>query len=254
MTASSDESGSMINQYVIKQNNPVSTPGEAGFSLLELAIALVILSLMMGWLMTPLRVQHSLQKYQQTEQRLQIAQQALLGHAVIHHYLPCPDTDSPPDGWENVLSNQSCVGDEGILPWMQLGLVATDAWGRYFRYRADSTFTHHAQWFSVAAAESASNVQVLGDTGAATSIPSRPAAIVLSHGENGLGGIQSVSGGQSHAMAAAVHSDEQENADGDLTFVDKAQQQTASAVFDDKLIMLSPKVLIQQMVQAQRLP
>ena len=53
---------------------------------------------------------------------------------------------------------------------------------------------------------------------------------------------------------AAVHSDEQENADGDLNFVDKAQQQTASAVFDDKLIMLSPKVLIQQMVQAQRLP
>jgi len=42
-------------------------------------------------------------------------------------------------------------------------------------------------------------------------------AIVLSHGENGLGGIQSVSGGQAHAMVAL-------------------------------------KVLIQQMVQAQRLP
>lgn len=244
----------MFDRHVIKQKTLVSQFQEAGFSLLELAIALVILSLMMGWLMTPLRVQHSLQKYQQTEQRLQMAQQALLGHAVIYHYLPCPDSDIPPDGWENVSANQSCASDEGMLPWMQLGLVATDAWGRYFRYRADSTFTHHSQWFSVAAAESASNVQVVGEAGAATSIPSRPAAIVLSHGENGLGGIQSVSGGQSHAMAAAVHPDEQENADGDLTFVDKAQQQTANAVFDDKLIMLSPKVLIQQMVQAQRLP
>lgn len=225
-----------------------------GFSLLELAIALVILSLMMGWLMTPLRVQHSLQKYQQTEQRLQAAQQALLGHAVIHHYLPCPDTDIPPDGWENVLSNQSCTNDEGMLPWMQLGLVATDAWGRYFLYHVDSTFSHHTQWFSVAAAEDASNIQVVGDSGAATSNPSRPAAIVLSHGENGLGGIQSVSGGQSHAMTAPVHPDEQENADGDLSFVDKSQQQAGNAVFDDRLIMLSPKVLIQQMVQAQRLP
>ncbi|MFD1122541.1 hypothetical protein ACFQ2T_08510 [Methylophilus flavus] len=55
-------------------------------------------------------------------------------------------------------------------------------------------------------------------------------------------------------MTAAVHPDELENADGDLTFIDKAQQQTGNAVFDDKLIMLSPKVLIQQMVQAQRLP
>ncbi|HSI45207.1 MAG TPA: prepilin-type N-terminal cleavage/methylation domain-containing protein [Methylophilus sp.] len=244
----------MIEQRVIRQDKQLYRLYADGFSLLELAIALVILSLMMGWLMTPLRVQHSLQKYQQTEQRLQMAQQALLGHAVIYHYLPCPDTDNPPDGWENVSANQSCASDEGTLPWMQLGLVATDAWGRYFRYRADSTFTHHAQWFSVAAAESASNVQVVGEAGAATSTPSRPAAIVLSHGENGLGGIQSVSGGQSHAMAAAVHPDEQENADGDLTFVDKAYQQTANALFDDRLIMLSPKVLIQQMVQAQRLP
>ncbi|HSH87500.1 MAG TPA: prepilin-type N-terminal cleavage/methylation domain-containing protein [Methylophilus sp.] len=244
----------MIDQGLIKQMNRVSKPYATGFSLLELAIALVILSLMMGWLMTPLRVQHSLQNYQQTEQRLQMAQQSLLGHAVIHRYLPCPDTDNPPDGWENVLPNQSCASDEGMLPWMQLGLVATDAWGRYFRYRADSTFTHHAQWFSITAAENASNVQVVGEAGVVTSLPSRPAAIVLSHGENGLGGIQSVSGGQSHAMGAAVHPDEQENTDGDLTFVDKAYQQTANAVFDDRLIMLSPKVLIQQMVLAQRLP
>ncbi|WP_029147797.1 type II secretion system protein [Methylophilus sp. 5] len=226
----------------------------SGFSLLEMALALVVLSLMMGWLMTPLRVQHSLQKYQQTEQRLNVAQQALLGHAIIYHYLPCPDTDQPPDGWENILTNQSCASDEGVLPWLQLGLVATDAWGRFFRYRADSTFTHHAQWFAVSAAENASSIQVVGDVGALTSTPSRPAAIILSHGENGLGGIQSVSGGQVQAMVAPTYSDEQENADGDLVFVDKAQQQTANAVFDDRLVMLSPKVLIQQMVQAQRLP
>ncbi|MGQ2965792.1 type II secretion system protein, partial [Methylophilus sp.] len=194
------------------------------------------------------------QHYQQTEQRLQMAQQALLGHAIIHHYLPCPDTDNPPDGWENLRADQSCVDEEGLLPWMQLGLVATDAWGRYFRYRADRTFSQHTQWFSVIDAEGASNIQVVGDSGAATSNPSRPAAIVLSHGENGLGGIQSVSGGVSHTMAAPVHADEQENADGDLFFVDKARQQSGDAVFDDRLVMLSPKVLIQQMVQAQRLP
>lgn len=225
-----------------------------GFSLLEMALALVILSLMMGWLMTPLRVQYGLQKYQQTEQRLIQAQQALLGHAIVYHYLPCPDTDEPPDGWENVLANQSCTSDEGVLPWAQLGIVAFDAWGRFFRYRADSTFTHHSQWFSISAAESASNIQVSVEAGAVTSIPSRPVAIILSHGENGLGGIQSVSGGQAYPMVAPTQADELENADGDLVFVDKSQQQTENAVFDDRLIMLSPKVLIQQMVQAQRLP
>jgi hypothetical protein len=55
-------------------------------------------------------------------------------------------------------------------------------------------------------------------------------------------------------MAAPVHADEQENADGDSFFVDKARQENGDAVFDDRLVMLSPKVLIQRMVQAQRLP
>lgn len=225
-----------------------------GFSLLELAIALVVLGLMAGWLMTPLRVQRSLLAYQETERRMQSGYQALLGHAMIHHYLPCPDTDQPPDGWENVLTNQSCTSDEGILPWQQLGVAATDAWGRFFRYRADSTFTHHGQWFSLESAESASNIQVTGDTGALTSVPSRPVAIILTHGENGLGGIQSVSAGQVTVMSAPSHPDEQENADGDLAFVDKSYQRATLGEFDDRLILLSPKVLIAAMVQAQRLP
>lgn len=226
----------------------------AGFSLLEMAFAMVVLSLMLGWLVAPFRVQHALHQYQQTELRLQTAQQALLGHALIHHYLPCPDTDQPPDGWENVSGNQRCVSEEGVLPWAQLEVVATDAWGRFFRYHADSTYTDHGQWFGVAAAENATNIQVSGEYGPVTSTPSRPAAIILSHGENGLGGIQSMSGGLSYAMPKPTQADEMENADGDLMFVDKSQQQVANAIFDDRLIMLSPKLLIQQMVQAQRLP
>ena len=229
-------------------------PATAGFSLLELAISLVILSLMLGGLMTPLKVQHGLQQTQLTETRLQLAQQALFGHAVLYHYLPCPDTDSPPDGWENLLASQRCDSVEGVLPWAQLGLEATDAWGRYFRYRVDNSFADHLQWFSITQAERSSDIQVTGEVGALTSDASRPAAIILSHGENGLGGIQSVSGGQAHAMATPTAADELENADGDLVFVNKAQQHTAVAVFDDRLVMLSPKVLIQQMVQAQRLP
>ena len=231
-------------------------PGVAvqGFSLLELAIALILLSLMMGALMLPLRVQRGISMAKDTEQRMQLARQALIGHAIIAHYLPCPDTDMPPDGWENVLVNQRCAADEGILPWQQLGVVATDSWGRYFRYRADSTFTHHGVWFSIAAAENASGIQVEGESGALTSTPSRPVAILLSHGENGLGGIQSAAGGQVSAMRAATHPDEAENADGDVSFVDKAYQQGADGGYDDHLLMLSAKGLIATMVQAQRLP
>lgn len=225
-----------------------------GFSLLELAIAVVILSLISGWLITPLRMHLSQAAYRETAQRLHTIQQALLGHALIMHYLPCPDTDMPPDGWENVLANQSCDQPEGILPWQQLSVPPTDSWGRFFRYRADQTFTHHGIRFSIADAEGASSLQVTGETGQMTSTASRPVAIVLSHGENGLGGIQSGAAGQMYVMAPPQHVAELENADADVSFIDQSQQHAASGVYDDVLIMLSPKVLIATMVQAQRLP
>lgn len=224
-----------------------------GFTLLELALALCILSLLGGWLFAPLTAQRDAQLRQHTWQQLQEAKQALIGHALIMHYLPCPDTDAVPDGWENVGANQSCDKDEGILPWRQLALSPADAWGRYWRYRVDSTFSHHGHWFSLADAENASNIQVATDSGEATSTGSRPVAIILSHGKNGLGGVQFVTSGSVAAMAAPVSADEKENADADTSFVDKAQAQGANA-FDDMLVMLSPKVLLAQMVEAQRLP
>lgn len=224
-----------------------------GFSLLEVALALCILSLLGGWLFAPLTAQRDAQLRQQTWQQLQEAKQALIGHALMLHYLPCPDTDAIPDGWENVAANQTCVKDEGILPWRQLALSPTDSWGRYFRYRVDSTFSHHSVWFGVQNAENDSTIQVTGDSGEATSTASKPVAIVLSHGKNGLGGVQFVQSGSVAAMAAAVSADEKENADADNSFVDQSQAQGANA-FDDMLIMLSPKVLISFMVQAQRLP
>lgn len=224
----------------------------AGFSLLELAIAMVILSLLMAWLMAPLRAQRSLHAYQETEARLRTAQQSLIGHALIHHYLPCPDDDQPPDGWENVLPNLTCRSDEGVLPWLQLSVPATDAWGRYILYRVDSTFSHHGVWFNVADAELASNLQVMNEAGAVTSVASRPVAVLLSHGENGLGGIQS--GAQAQPMPMPQHPDELENVDGDSVYVDKAQSLQNGQAFDDRLLMLSPKSLIFYMVAAQRLP
>lgn len=226
----------------------------AGFSLLEAALAVLFVSLMLSWLLPPLSAQMRNQQYQQTARSLQLAQQALIGHALMMHYLPCPDTDWPPDGWENLKPNNTCVLDEGWLPGAQLAVSATDAWGRWIRYRADATFTDHGIWFTIDQAEDASGIVVMGDNGALTSNASRPIAIVLSHGENGLGGIQSVSGGSAYRLPAPTQLAELENADGDVQFYEGAQQQRAGAVYDDQVLMLSPKVLIAQMVQAQRLP
>ncbi len=225
-----------------------------GFSLLEMALVLLVVSALGGALFTPLRLYREQQARAQTQALLQEARLALIGHALALHYLPCPDTDAIPDGWENVNASQACTNSEGVLPWRQLELPATDAWGRFLRYRVDSSFSHHANWFGIAQAENASTLQVQNEAGAVTSNPSRPVAVILSHGQNGWGGVQSLSAGKVSAMAASTHASELENADTDTLFIDMAQQQTSIGSFDDMLVMLSPKVLITQMVAAQRLP
>ncbi len=228
---------------------------QRGFSLVEMAVVLVIMGLLLAMVMTPLRAQRASKAQHQTETALLEAKQALLGHALIHRYLPCPDTDATPDGWENVKADGSCDKDEGMLPWQSLGVTQTDAWGRLWRYRVDASFSNHQVLFGFAQAENASSIQVQTETGTATSQPSRPIAIVLSHGENGLGGMQVVDGVGIQALAKPISQDELENADGDVNFVDKGAQMGANNnAFDDMLIMLSPKVLIASMVQAQRLP
>lgn len=117
----------------------------------------------------------------------------------------------------------------------------------------DATFSHHGVWFGLQNAELDSAIQVVGEEGEVTSQSSRPAAILLSHGKNGLGGVQFIQAGRVAAMPVAVSADERENTDADVRYVDKPYMQ-GEAVFDDQLVMLSPKVLIARMVEAQRLP
>lgn len=248
-----------MRQFSLKQAMPkqrsMAVSTQRGFSLVEMAVVLVIMGLLLAMVMTPLRAQRASKAQHQTETALLEAKQALLGHALIHRYLPCPDTDATPDGWENVKADGGCQKSEGILPWQNLGVTPADAWGRLWRYRVDASFSHHQVLFGFAQAENASEIEVQTETGPVSSQRSRPVAIVLSHGENGLGGMHVIEGVGMQAMDKPISQDEMENADGDINFVDKAVQMGASNnSFDDILVMLSPKVLIASMVQAQRLP
>jgi type II secretory pathway pseudopilin PulG len=113
-----------------------------GFTLAEVAIVLIIISLLMGSLLAPLSSKMKQEKIKQTEQILVDITEALLGYVVINRALPCPDTYN--DGEEDrEASGQCSTFREGYLPWAALGLEAArkDAWGRPFRYRVEQNFT-----------------------------------------------------------------------------------------------------------------
>lgn len=228
-----------------------------GFTLVEMAIVLVIFGLLLTMFLTPFTTQRDAQNRAKTQILLNEAKEALIGYAVTNGYLPCPDTDAVPDGIENInAENTNCANAEGVLPWNDLGIDRVDAWNRYLRYRVDSTFSRRNGLFTIADAEDASDIQINGENNAAlVSTNSRPAAIILSHGTNGFGAKNLNASSPANQEPNPSSKDELENSNGNTTFVSHTPTPQSSAnEFDDMLVWISPKVLINRMIVAERLP
>ena len=227
-----------------------------GFSLVELAIVLTIIGLLLSMLFSPLSAQREISARVQTQNTLEEDNEALLGYAVVTGYLPCPDTDAIPDGIENRKADGTCVKDDGVLPWNTLGVGRVDAWEHYFGYHVDATFSNSVNFFKISDATGASGIKIIGDNGVAlVSTSSRPVAVILSYGANGYGAVSTIQATPANKMPAPTGVDEKENVDADSDFINHPPSAKGSAnEFDDMLTWISPKILVNRMIMAQRLP
>lgn len=110
-----------------------------GFSLLEMAVVLIILGFVLGAILAPIQAQRQQLFQSQTENTLEIAKKALLGFAQSKGRLPCPATAN---GLENPIGgNTACTSQLGYLPAATLGIqpidangFAVDAWNNPIMY------------------------------------------------------------------------------------------------------------------------
>ncbi len=203
---------------------------QRGFSLLEMAIVLVVVGLLLGGSLIPLSMQMEKKDRDTTKRQLDDIREALIGFALVNRQLPCPDIDN-----DGVMDGATtCSNVEGGLPWVNLGLGKQDAWGQPFTYSVTSDFANAAAFFSLS---TAGDIAVYDESGGAVAefIP----AIVISHGKN---------------WATTSSTDEAENTDGDSTFIDRAYSVNAVSTFDDLMIWVPPNVLKSKMVSAALLP
>ena len=74
-----------------------AAPGNAGFTLVELAVALAIIGLLLGMLIVPLSTQVDQQRIGDTQRQLDLIREAVIGFAVANGRLPCPATPTTPN-------------------------------------------------------------------------------------------------------------------------------------------------------------
>lgn len=118
-----------------------------GFTLAELAIALVIVALLLASALIPLSAQIELKSVADTKKTMDQIQESLLGFAIANGRLPCPADGSIADGAStagqeiaNCDNSAATKLSYGVVPWATLGVPATDAWGRRFSYRVAPVF------------------------------------------------------------------------------------------------------------------
>jgi prepilin-type N-terminal cleavage/methylation domain-containing protein len=113
-----------------------------GFSLIEMALVLVIVGLMMGGIMGALGPQLDHKKVRDTQERIKQASEAIMAFAIANRRLPCPaSAASSGDEQLTGVLGQCANANDGFVPARTLGLgergpngVMQDAWGFGIRY------------------------------------------------------------------------------------------------------------------------
>ena len=244
---------------------------DSGFTLLELAIALMIVALLLGGMLNPLGAALETKQRARAQAQLERIKEALTGFAMINGYLPCPTTTTEPDSNAYGIEDANCDSDpsaEGYLPWRTLGVQQTDPWGLpgragsdpfkgYWHYRVDRNFSNSAALFRISSAP-AENLTIVDNKGMLLTAPTEtPVAIVYSTGANLApdgenarfeGAPCGNPGGYDPGGGTSCPDGEPLYQGGDVSGAGSA------APFDDMLVWLSRPRLFNRMVSAGRLP
>ncbi len=235
---------------------PTPSHHQRGFTLIEMAIVLLIMGLLLGGGLSVIGTQIDQQRIKDTQRILDDARDALLGFAIANNRLPCPATAAT-NGIESPVGGGVCTAPyNGFLPAATLGIPGvdangflTDAWGtpanriRYavtianansatkpngIRTTTMATFTPDLRVCATSTGITATAC------GAATPLTTNAVAVVFSLGKS----------------AGSAGPDEAANQNTDQVFVSR----TPTATFDDLVTWLPPSTLFNRMVQAGALP
>lgn len=227
----------------------------SGFTLIELAVVILVIALLLGSLLVPMNAQVLQRQVDETQRILDENREAILGFAMANGRLPRP-AQSATDGSERVndcATHEECTG---YLPWAVLGAARADAWGKLIRYSVSPALAQNGAAIPMGASGSkrirtrdASGTPILADG---------VAAVLISHGARGWGHSAD---GTDIADGSTTNADEDANASqfgraGDPFFARPSTSHEAApgGEFDDIVIWIPQPILLSRLIAAARLP
>lgn len=234
-----------------------SDKSSRGFTLIEMAIVLLIVTLLLTGLVPTVSSQIEQRQRNETRKQLDEIRDALFGFVLTKGRLPCPAT-ALSNGMESPVGG-ACTSADGFVPAVTLGITLTDnkgfaldGWSNPIRYAVTtsngSSFTTSTGMKTTSMGVLAPDLHVCASAtgiaaancGAATAITTNAVAVIYSVGKN--------------TVAAGI--DETANLNGDQVFVSHVPSPAGSAngEFDDTVTWISPNILFNRMVTAGLLP
>jgi len=228
----------------------------SGFSILEMAIVMVIVGTLLGGLLVSFSSVEERNRRTDAKNTLEEIKEALYGFAQINGRLPCPAIPASTGTASPVIAG-ACAQQHGFVPWATLGLsgaingdnLLIDGWLSPYRY---SITTANAAAFTnqisavTPLANLAPDLQICDSAACGTILINSAPAVIYSLGAD---------------WDTFTSVDEVENSGeittagyrmaNDLQFVSTGYIEDA---FDDIIIWISPSILYTKMIAAGQLP
>lgn len=252
---------------------------ERGFTLTELAVVFVIISLLLGAAMYTLSAQLDQRNFEETRRRLEAARELLFAFTLVNGRLPCPasTTTGASAGLEAPAGGGACAAPGpygGWLPARSVGFQVTDAagnaidaWGNPIRYAVSG---HTVPLFGCTGSATQphfTNAQNLRNNG----ITCRPDDLVVCASATGINATSCNAANplvSQRTVAAIVFStgkngatgsggiDEAANVNGDQVFVwhTPTPAGAGNGEFDDQMVWIPVGELYAKLVAADILP
>lgn len=235
-----------------------------GFTLAEMAIVVVIASILLVTGVKVLTAQMDSASYSATQTKQDVIKQALITYLSRFQRLPCPDTrqgqgpgalsfstSAPPDGLENraVAANvtTNCARYFGVLPYATLGLTreaAQDGWGNLYSYQLSNGWELTANFADTNTGGATVNDR--DSSGSVVALTTQAVIAVISHGKNGSGAY-TIKGTRAVLPVVSTNPDERENTDNDIISFKREYTDDTSVnggAFDDVVLYMLADDLI----------